>query len=434
MNMSEESITSGNAADEPKQRYRWIHRSTLVGIWAISSAIAIIILATVLLRQGAGRSAGGIKFTALDTTLTTNSISNTVSNNITTAVAKTEDLLLLISITSGPSHAHLRLAARESWLIPCMLSATCDYIFFVDRHVSNITQILTAENKTFGDLVFRGHWCPFMIERHHHQINYGNVMETEIKSKNKSEPATPMPEYQLRAMYKVDWKVCFTKWALQNHKMAAYHAYVEDDSFTCVDNLLHQLSLLIDLQNNGTKVPSIRAGTPMWDGFDDSSTLMSRDIAMVFATLYPSAGFNCSKMADSVDKPSRDWLSWGNSWMGNRCGWRDKLKALGVEMVVPELHKIELHCEGAPAPTMRPTKTVSQHRRRQLQGQEYERNLSSSNQDTFDDITPAINQPPSRRLYTPLPCPKFGGAIIHHGAAGATGMDRRGSERARRHR
>jgi hypothetical protein len=67
---------------------------------------------------------------------------------------------------------------------------------------------------------------------------------------------------------------------------------------------------------------------------------------------------------------------------------------------------------------MRPTKAVSQHRRRQLQGREYGRNLSLSDHDTFGDITPAINQPPSRRLYTPLPCPKFGGAIIHHGVAG----------------
>jgi hypothetical protein len=37
--------------------------------------------------------------------------------------------------------------------------------------------------------------------------------------------------------------------------------------------------------------------------------------------------------------------------------------------------------------------------------------------DSVDDLTPAINQP-SRRLYTPLPCPKFGGVIIHHASAG----------------
>lgn len=35
-------------------------------------------------------------------------------------------LLLFISITSGPHHAHYRNAARDSWLIPCIESPLCD--------------------------------------------------------------------------------------------------------------------------------------------------------------------------------------------------------------------------------------------------------------------------------------------------------------------
>ena len=366
------------------------------------------------------------------------------ANNTTTAAFQTTELLLLISITSGPSHSHLRLAARETWLIPCIHSSECDYVFFVDRHEANITESLIVENKTFGDLVFRGSWCPFMLERHHHRINYGNFMDADGEGDNTT-VHTKLPEYQLRGMYKIDWKVCFTKWALQNHKMAAYHAYVEDDSFTCVDNLLHQLRLLTALQRNGTKVPSIRAGTPMYDGFDDSSTLMSRDIAMVFATLYPSVGFNCSKMADAVDRQARDWLSWGNSWMNSRCGWRNQLKALGVSMVVPQLHKTGLLCEDVPspvpaaAPSAKPStaplaapSSVASSRRMLLGGRDtyavinlVHGGIHDDNQTLFgsrvDDDTPKDAprlSPHSRRLYVALPCPKVGGAIIHHYAAG----------------
>ena len=85
----------------------------------------------------------------------------------------------------------------------------------------------------------------------------------------------------LRLLYKVDWKVCFLKWALQNNRMASYHVFVEDDSFMCTENVLHQCELLLLLakQNVNKSVEdemNIRIGTLMYDGFDDSSTFMSR--------------------------------------------------------------------------------------------------------------------------------------------------------------
>ena len=430
--------------EEPPQRDRFT-KSTLIGIGLLSGVIAICILILSPWHQDVAvvqRSVDNVITIAVtgknNTDVATNSLAVMNVHNITTAAVKTDDLLLLISITSGPAHSHLRLAARETWLIPCIRSPLCEYIFFVDRQETNLTEPLIVENTTFGDLVFRGPWCPFMLERHHHRINYGNFMETHGALDN-STIKTRLPEYQLRGMYKIDWKVCFTKWALLSHKMAAYHAYVEDDSFTCVDNLLHQLVLLTDLKKkNASMVPSIRAGTPMWDGFDDSSTLMSRDIAMVFATLYPTAGFNCSKMADAVDHKARDWLSWGNSWMNSRCGWRDKLKLQGVSMVVPQLHKTELKCEDvippSAAPSVAPSKGGRLRRtgRRRLDGGE---GLEPSSQleapdphrldggivgsNDYDALTDAPRLiPPSRRLYTALPCPKFGGAIIHHASAG----------------
>ena len=109
-------------------------------------------------------------------------------------------------------------------------------------------------------------------------------------------------------------------------------------------------------------VPALRAGYPMYDGFDDSSTFMSREIVLAFAKHYPEpgkstlhpktaptttstlhlliclrslgpgwlsgrcwAGFNCSEVADDTDPGRRSWLSWGNSWRRPRCAWRVKL-------------------------------------------------------------------------------------------------------------
>jgi len=37
-------------------------------------------------------------------------------------------------------------------------------------------------------------------------------------------------------------------------------------------------------------VPALRAGYPMYDGFDDSSTFMSREIVLAFAEHYPEPG------------------------------------------------------------------------------------------------------------------------------------------------
>jgi hypothetical protein len=137
-------------------------------------------------------------------------------------------------------------------------------------------------------------------------------------------------------VYKVDWKVCFTKWAKINSKMAMYHAFVEDDSFLCTGHLLHLTSILSNMTkeerglpfrtgnpsehhmtlhhpmhitlhhslsdlsvvlmrmdliiNSGhwyvRLLPCLRLGYEMFDGFDDSSTFMSREIAEVFADHY----------------------------------------------------------------------------------------------------------------------------------------------------
>jgi len=79
-------------------------------------------------------------------------------------------------------------------------------------------------------------------------------------------------------MYKVDWKICFARWAKLHYPVLPwYHVYVEDDFFVCTENLLFQTTLLRNLPPDRRARP-FRTGFPMWDGFDDSSTFMSRYI------------------------------------------------------------------------------------------------------------------------------------------------------------
>ena len=109
-------------------------------------------------------------------------------------------------------------------------------------------------------------------------------------------------------MYKVDWKICFTKWAVQNYPiMPMYHVYVEDDFFVCTENLLHQMTLLRNLSPE--KRPPFRTGWPLWDGFDDSSTIMSREIAQVFADHYPSDDLNCKWLPVCLTGCLAVWLT-----------------------------------------------------------------------------------------------------------------------------
>jgi hypothetical protein len=61
---------------------------------------------------------------------------------------------------------------------------------------------------------------------------------------------------------------------------------------------------------------------------------MSREIALAFADNYPRPGFNCSKKADNMDTKSKQWLSWGNSWIEDNCGWRSVLLKVRVRVRV----------------------------------------------------------------------------------------------------
>ena len=244
------------------------------------------------------------------------------------------ELTVFIAITSGPHHSHLRRAIRDTWALPCQRSASCDYRFFVDADFQKELAVrpefyaLKGENAANEDMVFRNS-CSLMKE-HPAKINYGNspVVSENMKYSykvvvegNETEIVEDLPDYPLRRRYKIDWKVCFMRWIKEHYKRVHYYVFVEDDSFVCTENLIYQMTLLNDIQKKGERFPEFRTGTGMYDGFDDSSTIMSSGIADVFVENYPKPNFNCSKVFEKIAKNdttfigASGWMSWGNSWM-----------------------------------------------------------------------------------------------------------------------
>lgn len=237
--------------------------------------------------------------------------------------------LLFISITSGAHHVHLRESIRSTWISSCKSSALCDYRFFIDTDEDG-DKGLQREQEIEEDLVFRSA-CPYMKERHPDHVNYGNGHV--FSADEVAEGGVTLADYPLRRMYKIDWKMCFLKW-IKKHKKDGepyplFHVFVEDDSFVCVGNLLHQFELL---RQKGAATPSFRTGFALFDGFDDSSTLMTGDVAEFLADHYlvDRDALNCSKVVQSQDEAMRRnslWLSWGSSWRAELCDWGKVLES-----------------------------------------------------------------------------------------------------------
>ena len=276
---------------------------------------------------------------------------------------KVNNSLVFIAITTSIFNIELRNAIRNTWLLPCIMNDKCDYKFFCDvpfsiiiinnnnninKNINNKYIKIKKENDKFRDIVFRDNKaCDFIMQRHPLEINYGNSPPKYVKKNKNSHIIEYKLDYDKRRAYKIDWKACFAHWAMKNNRMSKYHIYVEDDSFVCMDNLIYQLNKIekklkeIKKENKKNKIHEneieneneilpFRTGTPLFDGFDDSSTIMNLPVAKAFATFYPNdIDFNCSHLFDlSLEEQntringSTNWLSWGNSWRSDQCNWR----------------------------------------------------------------------------------------------------------------
>jgi hypothetical protein len=213
------------------------------------------------------------------------------------------------------------------------------------------------------------------MEAHPIDINYGNTPPIgsflKIERPN-SKHYEEIPDYPVRRRYKIDWKVCSMKWinqhyyhysyynssiidvdekegnefydpstAMNRYPGSAYHVYVEDDSFVCSENLIFQLSSVYNVSKKQS-ISEFRTGTRSYDGFDDSSTIMSSKIARTFVNHYLEENFNCSHVFPNNDSlPTLAvWLSWGNSWRNVHCGWASAI----WENYHYHINKPFLHC------------------------------------------------------------------------------------------
>jgi hypothetical protein len=313
-------------------------------------------------------------------------------------------------------------------------------MYFVDAGV--ITAALVAEQKEYGDLVFRSE-CRLM-DRHPLYVNYGNALPVYSASYNTSLPhapasashvvnsstsssprfnATEAEDYPFRRFYKIDWKVCFLRHWLPSSPSPSlspshsFHVFVEDDSFVCLENLLHQLGLLEPRIGDKKPAPApgagvgagaenkssspgpvtdslqpgqhvqgrpFRTGTSLWDGWDDSSTIMSREVAVAFVRHYrppsappsaaaaakqqnqtqgqgrrilqapaflspqletpdPALAWACPRVLPFGPQESSTWLSWGNSWRVGACSWRAALRSAGLLINEPTMHCLSVN-------------------------------------------------------------------------------------------
>ncbi|RYH17976.1 hypothetical protein EON65_27820 [archaeon] len=245
-----------------------------------------------------------------------------------------EAVLVFIGITSGPHHTHLRHGIRNTWSLPCKLAKDCDYRFFVDAADRIITDHIVQENLTYNDMIFRS-FCPLM-NRHPYYINYGNSPPVGENLYRKDDNATsptygqsiPNPDYRYRRFYKIDWKICFFRYGMFHYPNLQYYVLVEDDSYVCTENLLYQFNLLYALSQSTLRHIYFRTGTPLYDGYDDSSTLMDAHSAHVFAEHYPSEELNCNELLQVKPEELHKtvWLSWGNSWRTTQCNWIELLQ------------------------------------------------------------------------------------------------------------
>jgi hypothetical protein len=197
----------------------------------------------------------------------------------------------------------------------------------------------------------------------------------------RTQDGTLFLDYPERKFYQIDWKVCALKWQTEHYgQTAQYVAFVEDDSFTCVENLLHQCEKLSGAihapfrtgwiqvcfqcsppphppthtrAHNGIDIHAVQGtaamhlhGQPKSDFlFDDSSTFMTGDLALVMAEHYTRKenGLLYCNHSSTAENPWGDnkgelnkTLAWGPAW--GLCGWRDLfLKNFGIKYNTPPM-------------------------------------------------------------------------------------------------
>ena len=268
-------------------------------------------------------------------------------------------LLLFIAITSSPFNSLLRISNRKTFLTLCNEENHCLYRFFIDEKYPS--KDLLKESLQFNDLIFYRNSSfssstSLIMEKYPSNLHYGIRNPLIFLQRN---------ETFLR-LYKIESKISYIKWFYNNNnhnrensnenqhsdhnhnknknnnnnKSIHYFLFIEDDSFICIYNLLYQLNQLrnhfFDISiSNSTKtintkqtIQTFRTGSyNCYKGcsFDDSSTLMTSDIATLFNSFYPSNLLHCNNIL-SRNLSRNEIISWGRSWRKEQCNWNELFK------------------------------------------------------------------------------------------------------------
>ena len=75
-------------------------------------------------------------------------------------------------------------------------------------------------------------------------------------------------------------------------KMALYHAYIEDDSFLCTENLLHQVTILKNIPEGQRGLP-IRTGMQVKKWLIKANYLIKVNIIIYYDALHNVYHSNC---------------------------------------------------------------------------------------------------------------------------------------------
>jgi len=343
------------------------------------------------------------------------------------------------------------------------------------------------------------------MNRHPPFINYGNALPVPVPPDPENVSAiaelerNPMlVDYPHRRFYKIDWKVCMMHYwhaemAKRNNGNVSYHAMVEDDSFMCTEHVLHLLAILerrlpkdqdslppstpesfvfgngtINRANpwrrdqhprqnstrNSGPLP-FRTGTANYDGFDDSSTLMSASVGRSFVDNYrydeflglesPNYLYKGNPTRQYLEHGEQDWncplvpkvggnhsastwLSWGNSWQTQLCGWRRAVEH--GRRVALRINQPIMHCLSADLETLRSHSNAqvrNQQKQQQQQQQQQKRlhqhsglrnqRVSETETDTrlltYSSAAPTAPPPPPPPLSADICRPAYP-LVFHH--------------------
>lgn len=134
-----------------------------------------------------------------------------------TSALHDDSVRLFIAIGSAPRNAHLRQAARDTWLSWLPSDRSVSYRFFSDAPPSTRTSY-SSNSSLWRELAFEG-------------STHGDIVQQPLPSGYGDKEHNA---YGLRALFQAQW-------AIMKYARLDYFLRVDDDSFLCLHRLIYEL-------------------------------------------------------------------------------------------------------------------------------------------------------------------------------------------------